>query len=91
MLAATWAEIVCWHYNLVAEVAFDDNKLIHVISHNKVLNSLLEGNDGMEKDDTTVFRKKYWPKGMTKQVYCFYATLKGGEDLPAHNGIQTLT
>jgi hypothetical protein len=77
MSAATWAEIVCRHYNLVAEVAFDGNKLVHAISRNKVLNSLMEGNDGMDKNNITVFRKKYRPKGMTKQVYCFYATLKG--------------
>ena len=77
MSAATWAEIVCRHYNLVAEVAFDGNKLVHAISRNKVLNSLMEGNDGIDKNNITVFRKKYRPKGMTKQVYCFYATLKG--------------
>jgi hypothetical protein len=59
MSAATWAEIVCWYYNLVAEVSFDDNKLVHAISHNKVLNSLVEGNGGMGKNYTTVFQKKY--------------------------------
>ena len=58
MSAATWAEIVCRHYNLVAEVAFDGNKLVHAISRNKVLNSLVEGNGGMGKNYTTVFQKK---------------------------------
>jgi len=77
MSAATWAEIISKHYNLVGEVAFDGNKLVHAISRNKVLNSLMEGNDGMVKGNIAIFRNKYQPKGMTKQVYCFYATLKG--------------
>jgi hypothetical protein len=77
MSATTWAEIVCWHYNLDADVAFDGNKLVHAISHNKVLNSLFDGNDGMVKEDIAVFRNKYQARGMTKQVHCFYATRKG--------------
>jgi hypothetical protein len=32
MSAATWAEIISKHYNLVGEVAFDGNKLVHAIS-----------------------------------------------------------
>jgi hypothetical protein len=77
MSAATWAEIISKHYNLVGEVAFDGNKLIHAISRNKVINSLMEGNDGMVKGNIAIFRNKYQPKGMTKQVNSFYATLKG--------------
>jgi hypothetical protein len=77
MSAAAWAEIISKLYNLVGEVAFDGNKLVHAISRNKVLNSLMEGNDGMVKGNIAIFWKKYWLKGMTKQVYCFYATLKG--------------
>ncbi len=77
MSAATWAEIVCLHYSLGAEVAFDGNKLVHAISRNKAVNSLIEGNDGMSKGEISVFRNKYRPKGMSKQVYCFYATQKG--------------
>jgi len=77
MSAATWAEIISKHYNLVGEVAFDGNKLIHAISRNKVINSLMEGNDGMVKGNIAIFRNKYQPKGMTKQVYSFYATLEG--------------
>jgi hypothetical protein len=77
MSAATWAEIISKHYNLVGKVAFDSNKLVHAISRNKVLNSLMEGNDGMVKGNNAIFWNKYQPKGMTKQVYCFYATLKG--------------
>jgi hypothetical protein len=37
----------------------------------------MEGNDGMVKGNIALFQNKYRPKGMTKQVYCFYATLKG--------------
>jgi hypothetical protein len=77
MSAATWAEIISEHYNLVGKVAFDGNKLVHAISHNRVLNSLMEGNYGMVKENIAFIRNKYRPKGMTKQVYCFYATLKG--------------
>jgi len=73
MSATTWSEIVCRHYNLGADVAFDGNKLVHAISHNKVLNSLFEGNDGMVKEDWN----KYQARGMTKQVHYFYATWKG--------------
>jgi len=77
MSATTWAEIVCWHYNLGANVAFDGNKLVHAISHNKVLSSLFDGNDRMVKEDISVFRNKYRARGMTKQVHCCYATRKG--------------
>ena len=77
MSAATWAEIVCRHYNLGEDIAFDGNKLVHAISRNKALNSLIEGNDGVINDHISVFRNKYRLKGMSKQVYCFYATKKG--------------
>jgi hypothetical protein len=77
MSATTWSEIVCRHYNLGADVAFDGNKLVHAISHNNVLNSLFEGNDGMVKEDIAVFQNKYQARGMMKQVHCFYATLQG--------------
>ena len=75
MSAAAWAEIISKLYNLVGEVAFDGNKLVHAISRNKVLNSLMEANNGMVKGIIVI--NKYRPKGMTKQVYCFYVTLKG--------------
>jgi hypothetical protein len=75
--ATAWVEIVCRHYSLGANVAFDGNKLVHAISCNKVLNSLFDGNDGMVKDDIAVFRNKYRARGTTKQVHCFYATWKG--------------
>jgi hypothetical protein len=39
MSAEKWVEIVCRLYNAGVEVAFNGNKLTHVISHNKVLNS----------------------------------------------------
>jgi hypothetical protein len=74
MSATTW---VCRHYNLGANVAFDGNKLVHAISHNKVLNTLFEGNDGIVKEDIAAFWNKYRARGMTKQVHCFYATRKG--------------
>ncbi len=77
MSAATWAEIVCQHYNLGEDIAFDGNKLVHAISRNKALNSLIEGNDGVINDHISVFQNKYRLKGMSKQVYCFYATKKG--------------
>jgi hypothetical protein len=35
----------------------------------------MEANDGMVKGIIVI--NKYRPKGMTKQVYCFYVTLKG--------------
>ena len=76
MSAATWSEIISKHYNLVGVVAFDGNKLVHAISRNKVLNSLMEGNDGMVKGNIAIFRNKYQPKGMTKQVYCFYVFMQ---------------
>jgi len=77
MSATTWAEIVCQNYNSGADAAFDGNKLVHAISHNKVLNSLFEGNDGMVKEDIAVFWNKYQARGMTKQVHYFYATWRG--------------
>ena len=77
MSLGTWAEVVCRHYNLGMEIAFDDNKLAHAISHNKALNSLTEGNDGMINDHISLFQNKYRLKRMSKQVYCYYATKKG--------------
>ncbi len=77
MSAATWAEIVCRHYNLGKDIAFDGNKLVHANSRNKAGNFLIEGNDGMINDHISLFRNKYQLKGMSKQVYCYYATKKG--------------
>ncbi len=77
MSAATWADIVCQHYNLGVDIAFDGNKLVHAISRNKALNSLIEGNDGVINDHISLFRNKYRLKGMSKQVYCYYVTKKG--------------
>ncbi len=77
MSAATWAEIVCRHYNLGEDIAFDGNKLVHAISCNKALNSLIEGNDGVINDHISLFQNRYRLKGMSKQVYCYYVTKKG--------------
>ncbi len=77
MSAATWAEIVCRYYNLGMDIAFDGNKLVLAISRNKAPNSLIEGNDGVINHRIRLFRDKYRLKGMSKQVYCYYATKKG--------------
>ena len=58
MSAATWSEIISKHYNLVGVVALDGNKLVHAISCNKVLNSLMEANDGMVKGNSAIFQNK---------------------------------
>jgi len=77
MSAATWAEIVCRHYNLGVDVAFDGTKLTQAIGRDKALNSLIEGNNGQINEHVSLYRNKYRPKGLSKQIYCFYATRKG--------------
>ena len=77
MSLGTWAEIVCRHYNLGMDIAFDGNKLTHAISCNKALNSLIKGNDGMINDHISLFRNKCQLKGISKQVYWYYVTKKG--------------
>ena len=77
MSAATWAEIVCRHYNLGVDVAFDGTKLTQAIGRDKALNSLIEGNNGQINEHVSLYRNKYRPKGLSKQIYYFYATRKG--------------
>jgi hypothetical protein len=81
MSATTWAEIISKHYNLVGNGVFDGNTLVHVISRNKLLNSLMEGIYGVLKGNITFFRNI---------IYCFYITLQGEDrrkSMPAHSGI----
>jgi hypothetical protein len=59
------------------DIAFNGNKLVHAISRNKALNSLIERNDGMIYDHITLFWNKYRLKGMSKQVYCYYVMKNG--------------
>ncbi len=77
MTAGTWAELVCLHYKLGCDVAFDGNKLVHAIGHDKALTSLIEGKDGIINEHISLSRNKYRPKGMSKQIYCFYTVIKG--------------
>jgi hypothetical protein len=61
------------------DIAFDGNKLVHAISHNKALNSLIKGNDGMINDHISPFRNKYRLKGMSKQASLLLLCNEEGE------------
>ena len=71
MTSGTWAELVCLHYKLGCDVAFDGNKLFHAIGRDKALTSLIEGKDGVINEHISLFRNKYRPKDCQSKFIAF--------------------
>jgi hypothetical protein len=65
MTVDTWAELIAVHYQLAKDVIFSGSDLVEAVRRTQWLENLIQGG-GLVKEDLTLYRNSYRPKGAKK-------------------------
>jgi hypothetical protein len=89
----TWAELIAAHYQLAKDLIFSGSDLVEAVRRTQWLENLIQGG-GLVKEDLTLYRNSYRPKGAKKPIHCFLVAGKNekptGENA-TKNWINTIT